>query len=872
MNIVFSLRYDGRVYPAPWDLPENQAGLGQLILGPQGLVALLETQLGLPRASSSPAWRTEQFRRRMARCDRASQFYSASFRIDPLGCARRLLALRDELKMAGWTGREAWAGRLAEVAELEQHALPLDLGPADRISRILDELPEPALASLRIACADSPAALPGLWRQVLQRLAESGVAVAWNSDAPERGQQTKSDLDLLRRYLQDRTMPAFQGDGSVVVVRTPSDGAAADALGASGMAATGSVLITAPAESLLDDALAGQGVPRSGLAVDPGADPVLQLLPLVLSLLWEPRHPEAILTLLTLPVSPIRRDLAGPLARAFMECPGTGPHWDRVLRECHERIREQDRPPIAELRAPLDALVLGPTYSPAVGVPVSDLEERLQFLIRWARRRAAKREEEAARLGVLALSAENLGAMFHGRTQPIPWPELNRALRMCLTSSPASPTITELGSMPAVADPGALTGQVGEAFWWNCTDPGRHFDPPFWSAPERRALEAAGVRLELPEARLEAAWRAWERPVQLTQKRLVLFVPATVDGAEVAHHPLVDRILAIPGADVLFVAYEAWLRGRSPLPAPQQSIVTHRALPSPTDSFLLTTTIGSRATESYSSLELLFFLPHYYVLSYACSLHDRQPALKPFALLRGSIAHAVLEAMVQAHPTFAWSPEVKLDVLARLAQQLQDAGLPFLQPKLDPARRQMEETLTRACCDLFALLRANEFRLEHIEQTIRGSLDTQPLSSTPDIVLAGNSLRAILDFKYSGAKYKREEIEANRSMQLAIYRELLAGDPVAAYFIVTSGQTLEAAPARLSGSLAVETVGTHANLMEQIRASFRHRRSQLERGLVEIPFDEKDDNDQRLPAGCLAYPEHWYGRPEYDVILGRFAE
>ena len=96
MKITLGLHLDGE---HGWH-PANR--LGEPIVGPMGMLNLLETRLGLLRAECSHAERIVQYRECLKRCDGPDRFFHASFDVDPLGTAATLLSWRDTWWLHGW--------------------------------------------------------------------------------------------------------------------------------------------------------------------------------------------------------------------------------------------------------------------------------------------------------------------------------------------------------------------------------------------------------------------------------------------------------------------------------------------------------------------------------------------------------------------------------------------------------------------------------------------------------------------------------------------------------------------------------------------------------------------------------------------------
>ena len=119
MHIVFGWELDGHSYPPT--ATGCVAAIGQPVVGPTGLLNLLEVSLGLAGPTMPAAVRIARYQGRLRVLDDGRQFYSQSFARDAWATAKQILAWRDELCAAGWTGAPIVGGgpRLHALAEIE---------------------------------------------------------------------------------------------------------------------------------------------------------------------------------------------------------------------------------------------------------------------------------------------------------------------------------------------------------------------------------------------------------------------------------------------------------------------------------------------------------------------------------------------------------------------------------------------------------------------------------------------------------------------------------------------------------------------------------------------------------------------------------
>ena len=138
MRLVFGLGCDGPTCP---DFPgAEQGALNSAVVGPAGLIDALELQLGLTAPREAEAVRIAAYaaRLRAALAVDPTLFFAGSFARDPWATARALLAQRDELRLAGWSGGAVGAPRPDALALVERDPPPP--GFADRV-RAVDRSP-----------------------------------------------------------------------------------------------------------------------------------------------------------------------------------------------------------------------------------------------------------------------------------------------------------------------------------------------------------------------------------------------------------------------------------------------------------------------------------------------------------------------------------------------------------------------------------------------------------------------------------------------------------------------------------------------------------------------------------------------------------
>ena len=224
--------------------------------------------------------------------------FSTSMKTDRWATASELLSRRDELLLAGWdeTDHDSLPQLVRDLSRAAQGRTFMFPGEAGRLMRVLSALEQgQALPAHRCILSDAPEVWPALWRAVLAKLITT-VPEEHRLQAPE-GSALRSAQEVVR------------GLGSSAIVQEPtfryvvtrSETAACEFV-----AASLATMVEKLADTViyceddnvavrLDACLQRIGLPTTGASSLSRAHPVLQILPLSLSLCWGPVDPQALL-------------------------------------------------------------------------------------------------------------------------------------------------------------------------------------------------------------------------------------------------------------------------------------------------------------------------------------------------------------------------------------------------------------------------------------------------------------------------------------------------------------------------------------------------------------------------------------------------
>ncbi len=870
-KIAFSLYLDGQRAAAPVDQ------LGSVLVGPLGMLDILETQLGLLSRHASTAERTVQYRDCLQLLDEPARFYHRSFALDPLGTAACLLAWRDEWALHSWAGA-CWAellppdapARLRDLAAVEQLArVKVSPGVGARLGQVLAALQvrKPDINS--VILLDPLEVLPQRWQDVLAALPMRASPAFCGFEGAGGTGTLLAELQqrLARAATGERTGPMpWKDDGSVVVVRAETRAMAAYWV-ARHVAETRTLLVVGDEGLRLDAHLAGMGHARQGLKESSPYRPALQVLPLVTQLLWAPLDYPALVQFLTHPVGPLPRFARQRLAEKMAASPGIGgAKWQAVLADIAAHYGPARAPAVL---AQITDWVDFPRFDGAEGAPLAEVAERVAKLVGFFRERLGEADE--ARRQVFAGGYEQCRACLaalhalrdQGETRIRP-----RQLQKLVGQVTGSGTVNalwpaEVGAALLATQPGAVIQPVARVIWWQMSLPQLPGSLP-WSGAEVRALRTAGVRLPDAAMQLEQVARAWLRPVMAASEQLILVLPPP--GEEV--HPVWQMIAAIIEAPRVTELEALLCAGGEGM-----SAVIPVKLPAPRRWWTLAPDVGVplRALDSFSSLEQLLFNPYQWLLRYPAALRpSRLLGAGSDFLLFGNLAHELAERYFRHDPALNMG-DAGFDAWFGGAFEalIEEEGALLRAPGRGADLSQLRSRLLRALQTLRQHLRHMGSVSVRPELALAGQFEGGALSGFADIFVEGGSGEsAIIDMKWSGAKKYPDKLRENRHLQLAIYAELARQQtgrvPSVAYYLLDRASLL--APDERSFPEAVSIASANgentAQLWQRFLVSWRWRVAQFRAGRFEVVLEGIEPTDDSTPPEDAMAPETL--NPDYN--------
>ena len=530
MHIVFHPDFSAGSWPGP--LRGGQATAGEEWVGPERLAQVLETALGLPTPTMSPGERAALL---VPAVVATQGFWSASASVDAFGSARRLLEWSDQLAMGGWQ-RGAHEPRLQALAELTRQASP---GLPDRLVAITAVLQRrnAHIDTLRLLAPTEQFEL--VWQCLFDALAVRGTRV---EVTPLSAAQADGDLEKARSA-------GFspQGDGSLALLRPSGPLQAAEEVAAwlaqLGDDALGQVVVIG-ADPVLDAALRRHGLPTLGTSCARPDSPMLQLLPLVLEMGWQPQDPQRAFELLSLRPSPVPAEVAWPLRGALRDWPAVDSDaWREALSRGLSTIADVNRRARVESRQNViwrAEIARGATYPVAIAVA------RTEMLRAWLAGLMQVSDTPGNARAALAQCGLFLSLVRGSGLAEFPEPLLHRFLAEATRSVAADVPFAAQSGLGYVRLPGSMAGEARHVVWWSFDK--RVLAPvprlPLTRA-ERDDLAAQGVELPEPVRWAAAQAQRWQRPLLQATRSLLLVCPERDEAGEELHpHPLWDEVVA----------------------------------------------------------------------------------------------------------------------------------------------------------------------------------------------------------------------------------------------------------------------------------------------------------------------------------------
>lgn len=861
MKITFGMSLDG----ARWS--SAAAAVGEIRVGPQGFLSLLETRLGLTAPDLHPVARINQYQKRLEKLDSPKAWFHASFQSDAWSTARQLLAWRDELVESGWNGQASTSDspRLMALASIEQlKSLPLSPGRADRLSDVLGGLAVTTSLSLtEVSLLDDVALLPPVWQRVLARLQAIGVKVT--SAVEVALIPAPHNLSVIQSALA-RSIPkgaSLAEDDSLLRITAGNEWEAAQAvalwLSAPPRRQQSVAIVCGHKTDVLDQALRAQGLPQIGVSDASPWRAVLQLLPLVIANAWSPVDVERLVELLQLPVTPVPKYAARELLRAMAQEPGTGGRaWQSALQTIAARYQEKQSEKgravshgqAQQWAAILDRFLAADRHDPRVGITEQALKDRCQWIIdglSW-------RMDEDPLIIEAVSHARELYALADGKGH-LSRVTVERMLDSIIGMGSTAPSrVAQAASWLCVADPGQIVDPVDVVIWWGFNDSGvqRY---THWTAAERSSVSRCGGQMEPAHWRRGRDASAWRRPVLYAREHCLLVSLDTAEGEVLHPHPVWDEVvnaasamagdaLSSPQALLQRTARSLFEKANWQLANRKGSL--HKATTVPIVEAQSVKSIPARSvaapdTQSFSAMNTMLACPMQWVLSRHVRLRASDSTqLSSGNQMLGILCHRIVEELYVV-PGKDWTPAKARKEAERLFDELVPSmAAELLMDGRAVERQRAKEAIAAGITALVGRINQLGLQVTAVESPLQHTFEgSAAFKGFIDLLLTDKAgQHYVLDLKWTRhSKYKRAEVENGEALQLASYAWVLSAQHPkvsvkTGYFMLAQGELFSAAPGLAESAQAPALRQDDAVWAAGI-ASWRARLQDLSEGRLE---------------------------------------
>lgn len=857
MNIIFGMHLDNSIWS------NKQASIGEIRTGPNGLINILETQLGLSKPFVHPAIRINEYMNRLKEIDNETMWFHESFSVDPWSTSKQFLQWRDELIEAGWQSKLKIEGsqRLYCLSVFENLNNHLPDGRPDRLNEVINCLKQGSNVKILSICLLEPLnILPQEWQKLINLLRNQGTTISEYEET-----ELKDDtinLSRVQAIISGKAVHSpLSSDDSLILLKADNEWEAAEHIAlwlSSKTEDNDKITIICSKDTLiLDQALKRYGLPCLGRSIPSCNREIQQILPLMLANVWKPIDIRLMVELLSLNSSPFPRWVCQYLLKAINKEPGIGGHaWNEALDKIYEKhnnyllengdkkSEENSKKFVQEIQS----LLVEDRYDALEGIPENKLRERCQKVINWLSPQLVTENMLAE-----AVSHAKLIQIISKGKGSIKRTTLERIIDSVIgAGSICDQVIEEAAHWMVVNHTGQMVDSCEDIIWWGFNENSIN-KPTYWSKLEIDTLKKHSIFLEDSKNFRFREKYYWNQGLLKAKKHFIGISISELEGEEAYHHPYWDAILCaatevenLKNEDFAkaclmrrckeFINIDWKFAGRTNSLQKVSKVITKPIAPSYT---VPSSLINNPSRLSYSQMNTLIGCPFKWVLEHHVQLRLPESHTIPTGnQMIGTLCHKIIEELYKS------KKQIEADVAVKEAEKLYDSFIPSMASELlldgnAIERKRYKESIIYAVKQLVTTINKYKLCVEKNEAILEGQIENIPFIGYADMLLideVGN--KYILDLKWSSSsKYRKQEIEEGRALQLASYASMLKAIDSSkqvntGYFMLAQAQLISNSPSLTDDVLKSDY--TLEEVWEMGVACMKEVCTQLNEGLIEV--------------------------------------
>ena len=860
MKIHYSPYFDGEHYI---DFQGRGKPLfDELAVGDSGLLSELELRSGMACACLSESERQASYYNAVKAVieSRPDNPIADSFKVDEYGVASELLRWRDELIAAGWDfDIRNVSAKLDLLSDIERHITGSGInirGNSDRLIALINSKSSLLQKDNEVVVHFPAEHISPVIARLLKKLSDEGTRITYmvpyRSIAAD-GTNLKKVQEAFLTNAAELLNP--EKDDSFRIVKFDRQGSALEWVVKS-THSEGTVFINSDNRSF-DNIQLLYGNPLSGSSLKDANPEIIQLFKLGCSLFLRPLNVYNLLSYLQISRHPLPYELRRGLIDVIISEGGIiNSEWEKVLEEYLLSLEKKKK------EKKKDIMVFLPVDGESgTEIDTSKLKEYVKALRTWAAqyliiigkdRSGSNHSLITKQLTLLVNFCNALMIILNGYDLGTVNNEKMKSWILSIYKpGNYSAGEAEAGSRFVVSSPAAFVDQPEAVVWVDCYNgTPKATVHRFLSTAEKEALEKHNLTIWSEEAQVKAQLYEQKMAILNCKSKFTLVVAEKDMGEKLGLHPVLIQLSAQfenlktieslnpdPEGESFEVERKDLTSGQLMIDMGQQNLFT------------------PRQKESYSSIYELIQNPLDYVLNHQAGLsHSSVLEMNAVNRTMGNVAHRFIQDLVdESDGNLTVMREVmSKEYPNRFNKAVLQKGAILLLDENKIVLSRFSEQVRQSVSNLLDIIEQNGLKIFGCEVAKECMFEGLfEMEARMDMLLAdkdGNYL--IFDMKWSSGKTYNRLLEANRALQLEIYKAVLKkAEPakqvsMVAYFILTNGTLLTTG--NLTGkNVKVVTPDNVNDIFKQAMNSYTYRWRQLRDGKIE--------SAEKMPLVLLNY-------------------